>query len=204
MDHEGLLRDLQVLVVLLGLVAHLGLRAFLDLLGQKVNQVLQVLQVLTVRLVPKGLLDFLGHLVNRLSLFRRYQVYQDPVEIQAPRALDTQAPQEPSAQQELDQQDLVELPAPVASMDWQDLSDLPALLAKVQRDPLEVLDQLDQVLTLDLSGRSVLSGLPALQDLSAKGLSGTQVLEEILAQPALVAILARPEPLGLEVPMGIV
>ena len=71
---EPCLQDLQVLLVLLGLVAHLGLRAFLDLLGQKASRVLRGLQVLTVSLVPKGLLDFLGLLANRLSLFHHFQV----------------------------------------------------------------------------------------------------------------------------------
>ena len=92
--HEDLLRDLQVLVVLLGLVAHLGLRALLDLLGQKVSWVLQGLQVLTASLVPKGLLAFLALLENRLSLFRHFRVYQAPVETQASPALDIQASQE--------------------------------------------------------------------------------------------------------------
>ena len=125
MDHEDLLTDLQVLAVLLGLLAHLGLRAYLDLLGQKVKMVLQGLQVLTASLAPKGLLDFLGHLVNQLSLFRRCRVCQDPVEIQASRALDTRASQEPSVQHEMDQLDLVDLPALVVSMGSQDLSALP-------------------------------------------------------------------------------
>ena len=203
MDHEDLLTDLQVLAVLLGLLAHLGLRAYLDLLGQKVKMVLQGLQVLTASLAPKDLLDFLGHLVNQLSLFRRCRVCQDPVEIQASRALDTRASQEPSVQQEMDQLlDLVDLPAPVASMDWQDLQDLSALpvwMVKAQsglpalQDPVEALDQLDQVLT------------PlALQALLAKGLSGLQVLEEILAQPGLLGMLVHPGLLGLQVPMDIV
>ena len=214
MDHEDLLTDLQVLAVLLGLLAHLGLRAYLDLLGQKAKMVLQGLQVLTASLAPKGLLDFLGHLVNQLSLFRRCRVYQDPVEIQASRAL--QASQDPSAQE----MDPLDLPAPsglpalsgltalsglsalVASMDLQDLSELPDWMATVQQDPLEVLDLLDQVLTpSDLSDLQGLSGLSALLE---KGLSGTQVLEGILAQPVLLEILVRPGPLGLQVPMGTV
>ena len=87
-------QDLRVLLVLLGLVAHLGLRAFLDLLGQKVSRVLQGLQVLTVSLAPKGLLDFLVLLENRLSLFHRFRVYQGPVETQESPALDIQASQE--------------------------------------------------------------------------------------------------------------
>ena len=113
---EPFLLDLQVLLVLLGLVAHLGLQAFLDLLGQKVSRVLQGLQVLTVSLAPKGLLDFLVFLENRVSLFHRCQVYQAPEEIQESPALDIQASQEPLAQQEMDQLDLVDLLAPVASM----------------------------------------------------------------------------------------
>ena len=93
----------------------------------------------------------------------------------------------------MDLLDLVDLPGLVASMDLQDLSDLPAWMAKAQQDPVEVLDQLDQVLAPSV-----------LQDLLAKGLSGLQVLEEILAQPGLLGMLVHPGPLGLQVPMDIV
>ena len=99
----------------------------------------------------------------------------------------------------MDLLDLVDLPALVVSMGSQDLLALPDLLAKAQsglpglQDSLEVLDQLDQVLTPSV-----------LQDLLGKGLSGLQVLEEILAQPDLLGMLVHPGPLGLQVPMDIV
>ena len=199
MDHEDLLRDLQVRVVLLGLVAHLGLQAFLDLLGQKVSRVRQGLQVLMVSLVPKGLLDFLVYLGNRACRAYRFHLYQDPVEIQALPASDIPVPQDPSAQDQLDQLDLLalsDLPdqAVLTEQEQLDLLDLPDLLATVQQDPSELLDQLGQVLP----------GLLALPDLLAKGLSESQVLQEISVHPELLGVLARPVSLGLQAPMDIV
>ena len=111
MDPEDLLTDLQVLVVLLGLVAHLGLRALLDRLGQKVSQVLRGLQVLTVSPVRKGLQDSLAFLENRAYLFLHYRLFQEKKETMERASQDIQEVRVLlgllAQQAILDQQDLV-------------------------------------------------------------------------------------------------
>ena len=188
MDHEDLLRDLQVLLVLLVLLVRMGLRAFLDLLGRKASQVQRGLQGLTANLVQKGLLGPLVFLENQACqayLFLPFQARRDQPVQEAPvlqEALDLQVSSDPlgSAQQEL-----LDQLGRVASMDWQDL------LEKAQQDPLEMLDQLEQVVPLVLPDLLV-KGLLDLSDLSdLPALPEAQ--QEILALSALGVLLVRPD-----------
>ena len=183
MDHEDLLRDLQVLLVLLVLLVRMGLRAFLDLLGHKASQVQQGLQGLTASLVQKGLLGSLAFLENQACqayLFLPFQARRDlPVQEASvlQEALDLQVSSGPldSAQQEL-----LDQLGRLAS-NWQDL------LEKAQQDPLEMLDQLGQAVPL------------VLPDLLAKGLLDLSALLALSAPAAqqeisaLRALLDRPD-----------
>ena len=199
---EEFLLDLQVFLVLLVLMVQSGLRAFWDLLGRKASQVLQVLQDWMERWASKDLLDLLELLVHRVYRFLQFRGHQVPVEIQELPALAIPAPQDPSAQDQLDLLDLSalsDLPDRAALMEQErlDLLDLPDLLATVHsglpalQEPSEVLDQLGQVLL----------GASALPDLLDKGLSESQVLQEISDHPELLGVLVRPVSSGLQEPM---
>ena len=192
---ESFLQDLQVLLALLVLLVRMGLRAFLDRLGRKANQVQRGLQALTASLVQKGLLEplaFLEYRAHRAYLFHPFQVHQDPPVQEATvlqEALDLQVLLDllDSAQQEL-----LDQPVP-ASMDQQDLS---GLLARSDSSALQVL----LLEMLDLLEQSVPLVLP---DLLAKGLSDLSALSALSALPAqqeisaLSGLLVRPDQQGL-------
>ena len=192
---ESFLQDLQVLLALLVLLVRMGLRAFLDRLGRKANQVQRGLQALTASLVQKGLLEplaFLEYRARRAYLFHPFQVHQDPPVQEATvlqEALDLLVLLDllDSAQQEL-----LDQPVP-ASMDQQDLS---GLLARSDSSALQVL----LLEMLDLLEQSVPLVLP---DLLAKGLSDLSALSALSALPAqqeisaLSGLLVRPDQQGL-------